>query len=146
MNKGGTWPEERLYTSSVCTAARRRRHRRAGRPAGTIDAVRIPIARPVAEAATAKTTTRSLQEIILVVVPRRSSADRSIFSVARIPLDLTSLRGCPASRPVAARLAHTDVLSLGDSLGSSPGSCQNRTAPMNNPRTMGQFRTLLKME
>ena len=75
--------------------------RSAGRPAGTTaDAARIPIAQA---AAATKTTTRSLEEIILVVVPCRSSADRSILSVARIPLDLTSLP--VASRRVASRRA-----------------------------------------
>ena len=104
--------------------------RQADRPAGTTaDAARIPIAQTaVAVAAAAKTTTRSLGEIILVVVPCRSSADRSILSVARIPLDLTSLRSCPASprvasRRVASRLVHTRRRPfVGDSFGLSPGS------------------------
>lgn len=69
--------------------------RSAGRLAGTIaDAARIPIA------TAAKTTTRSHGEIILVVV---LCSDRSILSVVRIPLDLTSLRSCPASRRVHTR-------------------------------------------
>jgi hypothetical protein len=70
------------------------------RPAGTTtDVARIPIA----QAAAAKTTTRSPLEIILVVGPCWSFADRSILSVARIPLDLTSPRGCPTSRLAATR-------------------------------------------
>lgn len=90
----------------------------AGLPAGTAaDAARIPIAQATAAAAAAaKTTTRSLGEIILVVVPCRSSADRSILSVARIPLDLTSLRSCPASRRIASRrgwCTHADIPSSG---------------------------------
>jgi len=88
-----------------------------GRSAGTAaDAARIPIAQTAAAAA--KTTTRSLGEIILVVVPCRSSADRSILSVARIPLDLMSLRAVPprVASCRAAASAHRHPF-VGDSVG-----------------------------